>query len=305
MSKKIATLDDFRDKDEGPENRPDPATFFAGGEQSGISVQGDAAASNANPVSSLIDRIFRQAASRSNPEEEQEAESSAPKKPTFSGTAYKLGDETTPSAIIADEDPSSHNHLTQNTVVKRRLTFWRDGFSIEDGPLYRYDDPNNRELLAHINRGRAPLSIMDVLPGQSVDVSVEQRMQDDYVPPKKPAEKFGGSGQRLGSISAVVNTSVPIETTAIKAPLGEFKLDQNKPITSIQLRLADGTRLVAKFNHDHTINDLRNFVLNSRPNLAGRNFILQTLMPMRELSDPNMTLQQAEILNSVVVQRFV
>lgn len=84
-------------------------------------------------------------------------------------------------------------------MVKRRLTFWRDGFSIEDGPLYRYDDPNNRELLAHINRGRAPLSIMDVLPGQSVDVSVEQRMQDDYVPPKKPAEKFGGSGQRLGS----------------------------------------------------------------------------------------------------------
>lgn len=123
-----------------------------------------------------------------------------------------------------------------------------------------------------------------------------------------------------GRISAVVNTSVPIETTAIKAPLGEFKLDQNKPITSIQLRLADGTRygiiyslgligagrrLVAKFNHDHTINDLRSFVLNSRPNLAGRNFILQTLMPMRELSDPNMTLQQAEILNSVVVQRFV
>jgi UBX domain-containing protein 1 len=35
----------------------------------------------------------------------------------------------------------------------RHLTFWKDGFSVEDGPLLRYDDPANKEVLAAIKAG--------------------------------------------------------------------------------------------------------------------------------------------------------
>ena len=35
----------------------------------------------------------------------------------------------------------------------RTLTFWQDGFSIDDGDLLRYEDPNNAEILAAINSG--------------------------------------------------------------------------------------------------------------------------------------------------------
>ena len=35
----------------------------------------------------------------------------------------------------------------------RHLTFWRDGFSVEDGPLMRYDDPNNAQILEEIKSG--------------------------------------------------------------------------------------------------------------------------------------------------------
>ena len=35
----------------------------------------------------------------------------------------------------------------------RHLTFWRDGFSIEDGELMRYDDPANEQILNEINAG--------------------------------------------------------------------------------------------------------------------------------------------------------
>jgi hypothetical protein len=35
----------------------------------------------------------------------------------------------------------------------RHLTFWRDGFSIEDGPLLRYDDPENDATLKAIDQG--------------------------------------------------------------------------------------------------------------------------------------------------------
>lgn len=43
-------------------------------------------------------------------------------------------------------------HIIQ---VTRHLTFWRNGFSVEDGPLLRYDDPANEEFLKAINSGYA------------------------------------------------------------------------------------------------------------------------------------------------------
>lgn len=78
------------------------------------------------------------------------------------------------------------------------MVFWKNGFSIDDGPLFHYDDPNNREVLALIDSGRAPLSIMNVLPNQSVEVRVERKTDEDYKPPKS-AKVFEGSGQRLGA----------------------------------------------------------------------------------------------------------
>jgi UBX domain-containing protein 1 len=42
---------------------------------------------------------------------------------------------------------------TEEEVQIRNLTFWKDGFSIEDGPLMRYDDPENKEVLEAIRSG--------------------------------------------------------------------------------------------------------------------------------------------------------
>lgn len=38
----------------------------------------------------------------------------------------------------------------------RHLTFWRDGFTVEDGELMRYDDSANEQILAEINSGCVP-----------------------------------------------------------------------------------------------------------------------------------------------------
>lgn len=35
----------------------------------------------------------------------------------------------------------------------RHLTFWQDGFTVEDGDLMRYDDPANEQILKDINEG--------------------------------------------------------------------------------------------------------------------------------------------------------
>ncbi|KAJ1649971.1 NSFL1 cofactor p47, partial [Dispira simplex] len=70
------------------------------------------------------------------------------------------------------------------------------------------------------------------------------------------------------------------------------------------IRLADGSRVVAKLNHTHTIADLRRFVLAQRPADATRPFILQTNFPTKILADESQTLQESNLLNAVVVQKY-
>jgi UBX domain-containing protein 1 len=43
------------------------------------------------------------------------------------------------------------NHEPEQVV--RTMIMWRDGFSVDDGPLLRYDDPQNRAHLEAINSG--------------------------------------------------------------------------------------------------------------------------------------------------------
>lgn len=59
-----------------------------------------------------------------------------PQKSTnFTGTARLLSGETVHAAASPPE------------VVTHTITFWRNGFSVDDGPLRRLDDPQNASFL--------------------------------------------------------------------------------------------------------------------------------------------------------------
>jgi UBX domain-containing protein 1 len=177
----------------------------------------------------------------------------------FVGSGYRLGSDEVPSSIIPGAEPDRSQE-----PVTRLLTFWKDGFSVEDGELYRYDDPKNQEALKAIQSGRAPVSLMNVSSNQPVEVRVAHRMEENYQPPPKQLKPFSGAGNRLGGITST-STTIPggfpsSSSAAAPAPTPEVQLDQSQPISSIQVRLGDGTRLVARFNHSHTVGDLRRFV---------------------------------------------
>jgi UBX domain-containing protein 1 len=55
------------------------------------------------------------------------------------------------SGMGEDEDDEGGDDDDEAQV--RHLTFWKDGFSVEDGPLMKYDDPANKEILAAIKAG--------------------------------------------------------------------------------------------------------------------------------------------------------
>ena len=189
------------------------------------------------------------------------------------------------------------------------LNLWRDGFSIDEGPLCRYDDPQHASTLETINRGRAPLDILNVERGQEVDLTVNPRKEEDYVPPKKTYKPFSGSGQRLGSpvpgVASSSSSSAAPQTTPVQ-PV-EIPVDDSVPILRLQIRLADGTNLRTRFNSTHTLNDVYRFVNASNPASSSRPYVLMTTFPNKDHSDSNIPLSEVKELTrgGNVVQKWL
>lgn len=76
----------------------------------------------------------------------------------FSGGGHTLGSDDVPSTYVPDpNDPNASanpNVIDPNAPpVRRHLTFWRDGFTVEDGPLMQYDNAEHAELLSALHSG--------------------------------------------------------------------------------------------------------------------------------------------------------
>lgn len=237
------------------------------------------------------------------PSDEPETRRSA-----FTGTARTLGGDEAPSRVIEDTTAPAPQRAQR---VQRTLHFWSDGFSVDDGELYRSDDPRNAEILEGIRQGRAPLSIMNVQPGQEVDVDLKQH-EEKYVKPKPKYKPFFGAGQRLGSPTPGVQTqpaaapaaAAPGPSTTDEAPKPE--VDESQPTLTLQVRLGDGTRLTSRFNTSHTVGDVYEFVTAASPDSRTRSWVLMTTFPSKELDDRSAVLGDMPEFKrgGVVVQKW-
>lgn len=72
---------------------------------------------------------------------------------------------------------------------------------------------------------------------------------------------------------------------------------------SLQIRLSDGSRLLGQFNHDHTVGDVRSFIVTARPQYETRPFMLLSTYPSRELNDSE-TIANAGLLNASIMQKL-
>ncbi|KAI9464060.1 hypothetical protein BJY52DRAFT_1401447, partial [Lactarius psammicola] len=80
-----------------------------------------------------------------------------------------------------------------------------------------------------------------------------------------------------------------------------FSLDQSKPTTGVQVRLANGTRIVARMNLDHTVHGLCNFINDSRPESNTRPYTIGTTFLNRTPDDDSLTIEVTWMLNTVRV----
>lgn len=287
----IRTLADLNRRsgpDDSDSDSDSPQEYYTGGEKSGMLVQDPSKQHND------VDEIFNQARQQGaveGPLDNLRASSST----TFTGTGRLLSGNTVPAASQPPE-----------TVV-HNIVFWRNGLTVNDGPLRRLDDPANASFLESIKNSECPKELEPADKKSSVHVNLIKR-DEDFPEPEKQTVAFQGVGRTLGGTAA---SAAPEETApASDAPLNSapppsagLVVDETQPSTSIQLRLGDGTRMVAHFNNHHTIGDIRNFIDASRPG-ASRTYQLQTGFPPKQLSDLNQTIEQAGLANSVVIQKL-
>lgn len=287
------------DDDEDDPNR----NTFAGGETSGLEV------ADPNDPNSLIKDLLEKA-KRGGQQVEQESDAEEPKaKPqNFTGKGYRLGSVAdAPSQVV--EDVPKEPALERPKKVTRTITFWREGFQVGEGPLYRYDDPANSFYLNELNQGRAPLKLLDVEFGQEVDVNVYKKLDESYKPLKRKLGGFHGQGQRLGS--PVPGDASSVEPTKTPEPPVETKeegkdtqkKDSPKGDSSVQIRYANGKREVLRCNASDTVEFLYDHV---RSNTAdSRAFSLNHAFPVKPIEEYQSTLKDVGLVNAVVVQRWV
>ncbi|XP_072552632.1 NSFL1 cofactor p47 [Salminus brasiliensis] len=301
---RVTSFRDLRHEDED-ESDDEGQRFFAGGsERSGQQIVGPPKKKSPNEV---VEDLFKGAKEHGAVPVDKAGrgpgESSRAK--PFVGGGYRLGAAPEEeSAYVAGERRTSNSSQDVHVVLK----LWKTGFSLDDGDLRNYSDPGNALFLESIRRGEIPLELRQRSRGGQVNLDMEDHRDEDFSRPKLAFKAFGGEGQKLGSATPELVSAPRMgaqEQAASEAQASaSISVDDSQPVTQIQIRLADGGRLVQKFNHTHRVSDVRQFVVSARPAMAAAEFVLMTTFPNKELTDESQTLKEANLLNAVIVQRL-
>ncbi|XP_060773732.1 UBX domain-containing protein 2A isoform X1 [Neoarius graeffei] len=203
---------------------------------------------------------------------------------------------------LLDEVEKISSVPTCGKKVEIVVRLWKDGFTVNDEDLRSYSSEENQEFLEALKRGELPLELEGRADEEELEVSVEDMKDEMYVPKKKTFLPFSGRGYRLGSVAPrVVVRSRSIHEDCSGPPVPPVELDEALPITCLQIWLADGRRLVQRFNLSHRISDVQGFV--EKAQTTSSPFILTTSLPFRELTQGNLSLEEADLTNAVIVQR--
>ncbi|KAF6829499.1 SEP domain-containing protein [Colletotrichum plurivorum] len=289
--------DDEDDEDYDDRGRGD---LFAGGEKSGLAVQ-DPSQEGGGAKKIISDILAKAKANSSRPEAASPAGPSRSSN-VFRGTGQTLGGDGVDSRSVPDPDAFQEGADGPPGVTgepqERTLHLWQDGFSIDDGELHRFDDPDNAMDLNMIRAGRAPLHLMNVRYDQPVDVKLHQH-QENYRQLPKKYKPFGGEGRRLGSpvpgdgsASATIQTASSSTAAAASSSSSapQTSVDESQPTISLRIQLPNGTRLPARFNTTSTVGDVYDFVQRASPDTQTRAWVLATTFPNKDHTDRSLVL---------------
>lgn len=206
-------------------------------------------------------------------------------------------------------------------------------------PLRSYDTPDNVAFLAALKSGHVPKELQkrDEETGEPIGVSfavtdlrpkshkefselekkireMEEKEEAQKAPSKPQTTLFQGAGNSLGgpSSSSAAQGSGGGSGAGADPSLvaligcGQAAVDSSKPVTTIQLRLANGSRVKAQVNLDHTVADLWCIVATNMGDAAFKSASGHELVagfPPKPLTDPMATIQDAGLASAAITHR--
>jgi len=193
-------------------------------------------------------------------------------------------------------------------TVSRRITMYRDGFTVDNGPYRSVHDPENSEFLTALARGMTPRELAtddDGAPLGDVTVGLVDKRNQDYVAPSgvggggSTFQSFSGQGTSLGSAGASSASEIGVITPGDSSPP---EVDSSRPTTSIQIRLLNGKRLVVKVNLDNTVSTLGAHI-NASGDAGTEPYVLSSGFPPRVIQNLDQTVEVAGLKGAQVLQK--
>jgi len=193
----------------------------------------------------------------------------------------------------------------QGNDYRFRVTFWKNGFSVNDGPLRTGESPPDQLFLQSIHEKReCPQELLAEAAGKEPVVDLVDKSGQNYEAPPKPAfASFSGSGQTMGggnqTAAVQLDSSAPLASSDYK-----LDLDESQKTTKLQLMFHDGSKIVQKFNLTHTVQDVRLFMESQQPLPQGTCFELHTTYPTAVLTDHSVTIQDGGLKGQAMQQKL-
>lgn len=254
-----------------------------------------------------------------------------------SGLAVEPTPDDLLSSIRANAETPSNGTGTSGepSPPSRTITLYRSGFTIDNGPLRRLDDPSNSEFLRDLAKGVVPreLQLDDSMntgegtggsggSGAGSDRTVglvdKRHMEhgedgatgggsnsNNAAPAAR--ESFMGEGQSLGTTTASASGGIiapppATDTTDTTTTAPIVIVDETKPTTVIQVRLLNGRKLRITINTSAPIRDLVNMV-NASGDAGTVEYVLSAGFPPKVLEDLGRTVEECGLCGSQVVQK--
>ncbi|KAB0378362.1 hypothetical protein FD755_009940 [Muntiacus reevesi] len=178
------------------------------------------------------------------------------------------------------------------------IKLWKNGFTVNDD-FRSYSDGASQQFLNSIKK-----ELQGVFDKEEVDVKVEDKKNEVCMSTKPVFQPFSGQGHRLGSATQKIVSKAKNIEVENKNKLSTVPLNNLEPITNIQIWLANGKRIVQKFNISHRISHIKDFIEKYQGSQRSSPFSLATALPFLKLLDETLTLEEADLQNAVIIQRL-
>ena len=192
-----------------------------------------------------------------------------------------------------------------------KITLYKNGIVI-GAPNYLtaaipFDSPDGKAVMGAFEAGRLPP--LKLLPAElqerakkgdlHVEVDDLRASGEEFVAPKPGP--FDRAGQALGGGGAPPTPGAVVQDSAgMAAPA----LPAGAAAASMQVRLANGQKLLVALAPEHTVRDLQRVVAGAHAT-GGKPFVLKAGFPPRVLEDPAATVEAAGLSGCAVTQMAV